>query len=68
MEGIQDVYITEGTVNGDVFLELIYTQLLPILRPFNGRSVNSMMVMNNASIHHVDDVVDAIWQHRSFNW
>ena len=53
MEGIQDVYITEGTVNGDVFLDFIYTQLLPILRPFDGRSVNSVVVMDNASIHHV---------------
>ena len=60
MEGIQDVYITEGTVNGDVFLDFIYSQLLPILRPFDGRSVNSVVVMDNASIHHVDDVVDAI--------
>ncbi|XP_065891697.1 uncharacterized protein [Dysidea avara] len=60
MEGIQDVYITEGTVNGDVFLDFIYTQLLPILRPFDERSVNSMLVMDNASIHHADDVVDAI--------
>jgi len=49
MEGIQDVYITEGIVNGDDFLDFIYRQLLPILRPFDGKSANSVVVMDNAS-------------------
>ena len=59
-EGLQDVYITKGTVNGDVFLDFVYTQLFPILRPFDGSSINSVVVMDNASIHHVNAVVDAI--------
>jgi len=59
-EGVQDVYITEGTVNGDVFLDFLNTQLLPILRPFDGFSSNSVVVMDNASIHHVDAVFDVI--------
>ena len=59
-EGVQDVYITEGTVNGDVFVDFLYTQLLPILQPFDGISTNSVVVMDNVSIHHVDAVVDAI--------
>ena len=59
-EGVQDVYITEGTVNGDIFLDFLYTQLLPILRPFDGRSINSVVVMDNVSIHRVDAVIDSI--------
>ena len=47
-------------MNGDIFLDFLYTQLLPILRPFDGRSINSVVVMNNASIHHVDAVIDSI--------
>ena len=34
MDGVQDVYITENTVNGDTFLDFLYTQLLPLLMPF----------------------------------
>jgi len=60
VDGIQDVYITEDTVNGDVFLDFLYTQLLPILCPFNGSNPNSIVVMDNASIHHTDAVVNAI--------
>ena len=56
----RNVYITVGTVNGDIFLDFLYTQLLPILRPFDGRSINSVVVMDNASIYHVDAVIDSI--------
>ena len=59
-QGVQDVYITERTVNGDIFLDFLYTQLLPILRPFDRRNINSVVVMDNALIHHVDAVIDSI--------
>ena len=35
-EGIEDVYLTEGSVNGDVFERFVCTILMPIFRPFNG--------------------------------
>ena len=57
MDGVQDVYITENTVNGDTFL---YTQLLPLLMPFDGINHNSIVVLDNASIHHTDAAVNAI--------
>ena len=60
MDGVQDVYITENSVNGDIFLDFLYTQLLPLLMPFDGINHNSIVVMDNASIHHVDAAVDAI--------
>ena len=43
-----------------MFFWISYTQLLPILRPFDERSTNSVVVMDNASIYHVDDVIVAI--------
>ena len=36
MRGIEDVYIHEGTVDGDVFQDFARTTLLPTLQPFNG--------------------------------
>jgi len=54
---VEDVYITDGTVDGDKFLEFVWQNLLPLLMPFNGQNPNSI---DNASIHHVDQVVELI--------
>lgn len=34
--------------------------LLPLLQPFNGINPHSVVIMDNASIHHVDDVTQII--------
>ena len=60
MEGIHDVYITEGTVDGDGFSVFVRSSLLPILMPFNNIKPRSVVIMDNASIHHVQDVSDLI--------
>ena len=52
MNGLEDVYITEGSVNGDSFLEYVRRSLLPTLMPFDGINPNSIVIMDNASIHH----------------
>ena len=36
MDGLKEVYITEGNVNGDGFLDYARRSLLPTLMPFNG--------------------------------
>ena len=59
-EGIEDIYITKGTVNGDVFLDFVQKQLIPILNPFDGASPHSVVILDNASIHHTNDVLAAI--------
>ena len=56
-EGVQDVKLVEGTVNGAVFEDFITTTLLPILNPFDGNNTSSVVVMDNAAIHHVDQVI-----------
>ena len=58
--GIEDVFITEGNVNGEVFLNFVRKCLLPILMPFDGCSQNSIVILDNASIHHMDSVVQTI--------
>lgn len=60
MCGIEDVYIQKGSVNGEVFEHFIRTTLLPLLMPYNGINTHSVVVMDNASIHHLQSVQDMI--------
>ena len=60
MEGIHDLYITESTMNGEQF---ILQCLLPLLQPFNWVNPLSVVVMDNASIHHVAGVEHLITNH-----
>jgi hypothetical protein len=55
LEGIHDVFITEGTMNGPRFLDFVQKILL---QPFNGVNLKSVIIMDNASIHHVEEVTE----------
>ena len=50
LEGMEDVYIVEGNVTGEVFVKFVRSCLLPILQPFNWINSHSIVVMDNASI------------------
>ena len=56
-----DAYVVEGTVDGDVFYNFVQTTLLPQLMPFNGSNPNSIVILDNCSIHHLQDIVDLIY-------
>ena len=58
--GIHDVYLAEGNVNGDRFEKYIQDCLIPSLLPFNGTNPRSIVIMDNASIHHVHTNVQLI--------
>ena len=60
MDCVHDVFIAEGTVDGDRFQYFIRTSLLPIINPFNTVNPQSVVVMDNASIHHVEEAVNLI--------
>lgn len=60
IDGMLDVYVTDGTVNGDIFYSFVERCLLPQLLPFNGTNPRSVVVMDNAAIHHVQNVVELI--------
>ena len=60
INGIEDVLITEGTINGDRFSYFIRTCLLPLLQPFNNLNPMSVVIMDNASIHHTENNVQLI--------
>ena len=58
--GLMDVHIEHGTINGDKFLVFVERNLLPTLMPYDGVNPNSIVILDNASIHHVDGVVEMI--------
>ena len=47
-------------MDGDLFAQFVEQSLLSILQPFNGSNARSIVVMDNASVHHVDRVVSLI--------
>ncbi|XP_065918924.1 uncharacterized protein [Dysidea avara] len=55
-------HILNNTVDGDTFLHFVQNCLVPILQPFDGTNPRSVVVMDNASIHHIDRVIKAIYQ------
>ena len=56
--GIIDCHIENGSVDGDQFYMCVQKYLLPHLMPFNGTNPHSVVIMDNASIHHVNEVVE----------
>ena len=60
VRGIHDVFLAEGSVNGEKFEFFIRNYLLPVVMPFNGINPLSVVIMDNASIHHVQSNVQLI--------
>jgi len=58
--GLMDVHIERENVNGDKFLAFIERNLLPNLMPYNGVNPNCIVILDNASIHHVEGVIEMI--------
>ena len=67
-DGIEDEYLVEGTVNADVFCEYVHNSLLPVLQPFNGSNNKSIVIIDDASIHHVDEVCELIHSSGALLW
>ena len=60
LEGVHDVYLAQGSMNGERFANFVEECVLPILMPFNGTNPRSVVIMDNASIHHVQEISDLI--------
>ena len=61
MQGIVAIKVTRGSVDGDTFYNFVCTSLITKLMPFNnGMNPNSVVVLDNCSVHHVDEVSQAL--------
>ena len=52
MEGVHDVCLHQGNMNGDSHSCFVEKCLLPILLRFNWNNPRSVVIIDNASIHH----------------
>ena len=52
-----DLEISQGANIGESFYNFLETILLPHLQPFDGSSSHSVVIMDNCSIHHTQEVV-----------
>ena len=57
-DGLTAVELKTGTVDSDCFIDFIKGSLIPNMLPFNGTNPKSIAVMDNCSIHHVEEVHD----------
>ena len=60
VNGLLDVKVVRGTTNGDTFYDFIQENLLPHLMPFNGENPHGVVIMDNCSIHHINEIVPMI--------
>ncbi len=58
--GVLDVHCTTDGVDEDVFCDAIERKLLPHLMPFDGINPQSVVILDNCSIHHTRCAVDLI--------
>ena len=60
VKGILDLHIIQGTMTGERFEDFVSSTVLPILQPFNWVNPFSVVIMDNASVHHTEAVADLI--------
>lgn len=59
-DGIIALELFQGTLNGDRYLDFLRGTLIPEMQPFNGLSPQSVLVLDNCSVHHVSDAIDLL--------
>jgi transposase len=60
LDGLVSVQCSRDSINEDVFCEFLERYLLPHLLPFNGVNPRSVVILDNASIHHTARPVELI--------
>ena len=61
LQGINDVYISEGTFDGERFEYFLRNCLCATIE------LDSVIILDNASIHHVQEVTDLMQDHIETN-
>ena len=61
-EGLESAEYTTGSVNGECIFDFIRASVIPNMLPFDGTSPKSILVMDNASVHHITEVSELLQQ------
>ena len=59
-DGVLDLCTVTGGVDAEKFSDFVKECLLPQLQPFTGTNARSVVILDNAAIHHVDGIVELI--------
>lgn len=59
-DGVLSYEMTQDSVNGDKFLDYVRGSLIPNMNPFDGISGKSIVIMDNCSVHHTQEVHDEL--------
>ena len=57
-DGFLGADFTVGSVNREKFYDFVCGTLIPEMLPYNGSNSKSIAIMDNCSIHHVQEVAD----------
>ena len=60
LNGILDVKTHKERSTGDIFYEFIHSHLIPHLCPFDGFSPHSVVILDNCSVHHCQEVIGSL--------
>ena len=61
-DGMIALELVSGAVNGDIFFDFVSSSLIPMMMPFNGINSRSVLIMDNCSVHHVNEVKSLLQQ------
>ena len=54
--GVLALELTTSTVTGETFFDFVRGSLIPNMLPYDGINPRSVAVMDNCSVHHIDEV------------
>ena len=57
-QGLNALELTDGTVNSNIFFDIVGGSLIPEMQPFDGYNPTSIALMDNCSIHHTQEVAE----------
>ena len=57
-DGIVSIELTNSTVNHEIFFDFVRSKLIPNMMPFDGNNQCSIVIMDNLSVHHVQEIID----------
>ena len=55
VNGMLDLKVVSGNVNGDIYTDFVEEILLPHLMPFDGRNPHSVVILDNCAFHLCED-------------
>ena len=58
-EGVIDVELATGSINGEKFIDFVRGCVIPNMHPFDGTATKSIAILDNCSIHHVSEAKQA---------